>query len=286
MKSLFFILICSYLLTIIGCNNETPSPTQNPIEENSTLVLKFSEGTAPISDAKVVIGNDTLYTGETGTINFPNLQKGTYHIVISHNEFAPIDTTIIFTGDIVRLSSTRLYYDYFPLKLGNKWIYDYSFHTFTYDYICNTMDSSTIIWEIVEEEHYANYNLFRIKEVNKWRINDDGNISDTSFITGFLIKEYDIDSLVFEVDRDPAYSERNWLTYPLDRFYENDRKIKRYFPVGTQQYIYDKYEYINAGFYISLAKNAGLLNITRPVNTGSVHSQIQFEYNLKEFIKK
>lgn len=165
-----------------------------PFEVDGRVAVKFGSKKFPLADAVVKTGNFFGRTDIAGRFELKGLTRLENVFQISHPYTADFDTIV----DFAKIYPRNLYFivetseetvDYWPLKVGNKWIFDYHggwIHAFDSDR-CDGTES----WEIIEKNVAGNWTQFRVRKIFSGKYYTRRS---TPYPVGF------IDSLIFEAD--------------------------------------------------------------------------------------
>jgi hypothetical protein len=126
-------LIFLVLLIFIRCSHETPY--SNPIEPDPQdpppdTIFYSVQGTLicenePLQDAQIILNNTTSYSDSTGYFYLDSLVSGRYNLTINRGLlYEQFSTTFFVDSNLTfDLEINRRAYDYFPMRVGNKWMY-------------------------------------------------------------------------------------------------------------------------------------------------------------------
>ena len=118
----------------------------------------------PLEGATLQFADTTIFTSSNGEYLIEGLRKGENQLLISKPEFASFDTTILVTSDTLIDFILLPLADYFPLKLGNRWEYQYYNDHFRPGFNHYKTFDGIKIWEIVEHKQEDSFNKYRIMD--------------------------------------------------------------------------------------------------------------------------
>ena len=188
-----FILFSSFFL--VGCKYDSingpdiiNSPALPDTLGNVSGYISSSNG--PVKDAYITLNNKIAFSDSNGFFEFKDCIKKNLVITILHPEFSEYSNSLDVTDSLnLNIALTRIKYDYFPLKVGNKWQYHYIYSGYTP--AGGFYDAAKIYWEVISKTgNYPNW-IFNLKETYH-------DSSDNSITTNYFnIKTEQSDSISF-----------------------------------------------------------------------------------------
>lgn len=182
---LSFINILSSSLFLVGCKSD-PINGPNITRPQDTLgnvsgYINSSDG--PVKDAYILLNNKTTFSDSNGFFEFRDCIKKDLVIKIMHQEFSEYSNSISVTDSLnVNIQLTRIKYDYFPLKVGNKWTYHWTSGWYASGG-GGGHSAGTLTWKVESVTGNYPYLIFNIKE-SKYDSSDNSNTTEFfSFIT-------------------------------------------------------------------------------------------------------
>ncbi len=161
-----FAFILSSSLFLIGCKSDTiyepyiVNPPPDTLGNVSGFINSLDE---PIEDAYLTLNNKTTFSDSNGFFEFKDCVKKNSVFTTSHPEFSEYSNSINVTDSLnLDIALTRVKYDYFPLKVGNKWQYHYIY--FGYTPVGGFYNAAKIDWEVTSKSgSYPNW-IYNLKE--------------------------------------------------------------------------------------------------------------------------
>ena len=190
-----FAFILSSSLFLVGCKSDpyygpyivNPPP---PVDTLGNVSGYINSLDGPVEDAYLTLNNKTTFSDSTGFFEFKDCVKKNSVLTILHPEFSEYSNSINVTDSLnLNIALTRIKYDYFPLKVGNKWQYHYIYSGYTP--AGGFYNAARIDWEVMSMTgNYPNW-IFNLKETY---IDSTDNSITTNY---FNIKTEQSDSILF-----------------------------------------------------------------------------------------
>ena len=219
---LLFAFILSSSLFLVGCKSDPINgpniinpPTQSGTLGNITGYINSSDG--PVKDAYITFNDKKTFSDSSGFFEFKDCIKKNSVLTITHPEFSEYSNSIDVTDSLnLSIDLTRVKYDYFPLKVGNKWQYHYIYSGYTP--AGGFYNAARIDWEVMSMTgNYPNW-IFNLKETYL-------DSTDNSITTNYFnIKTEQSDSILFDGP---------------NKFFAN--KIRRYYGIENGEIVATTY---------------------------------------------
>lgn len=263
---IFYIAI---LLTFCaGCNNQSPVESNNVDNTNQGTSAKYIHkvtllfGSAIFADtlfadsAQVTV-DDTLRlkTDYQGILNIDSLLEGSHKITVKHSLFSNYSQTINVQANNIFISLVPLVEDYFPLKIGAKWKYRFSYSMYVSGEGGNA-DSGLVTWTITERKWDNSEKEFLVK-ANYQKTALNSGISPQTDSTSFTIIESNNHRLSIELI-DSSSNRSYFLCRELQSMLVQDT-VFRYYPNTNNDRIHF-YALTDggAGTNVYIKKNSGV----------------------------
>ena len=163
----FYSIIVFSLLFYSGCKSDTINGPDNISPPPDTLgnvsgYINSIEG--PVEDAYITLNGKTTFSDSIGHFEFKDLLKNNSMVTVSHPEFSEYSDSVNITDSLnLNIELTRIKYDYFPLKVGNRWKY-YWENVWYASGGGGGSSAGTIDWEIESVSGAFPNFLFKLKE--------------------------------------------------------------------------------------------------------------------------
>jgi len=175
-----------------------------------------------ISTELYLISEDTLmtYSKTDGSFVFENLSEGEYKLVVNDTSFFDMDTLVLVSRNIYLelkvISKTKS--DYFPLSVGNWWLYNFEYRPYTTSYIWK---DGTVIWEIVSIDSHDTKIIYHVGQTVNARVIDFDNPFLTEPDTSYVVNEYSFFNLI--------QNTKGFITFTSDNYFNREVMINRYY---------------------------------------------------------
>ncbi len=228
--------------------------------------------TTYLSDAIVNLDSMVDTTNLSGYYEFNNVDSGNHILSIMHSRYQLADS-IITLNDSTQLDFNIITVDYFPMSVGNEWLYSFESYSFAFDSPRIWYDYSES-WEVInffEEDSSFIFELeariVGIKIVEYWDPIIYKDTTNIDSIYNFIIKENSNHEILF-------------LNHKL-HWYRSETIFRYNSPTlgDTIEFSLDNWPYENQSL---LVKNVGF--IKDYVNDGFVGGGYRHLYTLDSFI--
>lgn len=213
------ILTIFVILLVNGCNTDNSvEPILNP--KSVSIKGYIYCDSVPVADA--VLKMDTLITttDSLGYYVFYNVTGDTFHIAVNHPEFDAFEFEVLRENPSVQdINLTRTHYDYFPLRIGNKWKFSYTSGGYagspTSGYT-SWSSTGSIYWEITAKEIVSTNQEYSLSE----------KYYDSS---GVLVQDTTL-KLIYDTNKNVTVN--GW-----SRILRNNPSFRRYEPISSDETI-------------------------------------------------
>ena len=164
-RSLLYLFLILIIFCFIKCENKKLA--SNPVIPPQTTYYRISgfiksDGN-PVENIQVNLGDSVTMTNNSGFFEFNEISEGLYQINVNGFPYLLFVKDIEINKDTsVNINLTKEYDDYFPLKVGNKWIYDWD------DWFGGSGYSGhyegTVTWTILSSQIFPSYEEFHFQE--------------------------------------------------------------------------------------------------------------------------
>lgn len=149
-----FLLSALILVTInfTGCKKDSPTGPEGPklYKLSGTILSEFK---VPLEGVKVQIKDSVKFSDKNGVFVFYCEAKETVKLQMSDSLYFPIIQNLPINSDTsIYLNVVKVVpeHSYFPLAVGNKWSYEYTYSD------KSTQEYSNVDWEITAYNHEKN----------------------------------------------------------------------------------------------------------------------------------
>lgn len=182
-SNIFTALLILTVLMISSCgeNNLTNPVIVKP--DKTDITGHVFSGGIPVEEAVLTLDTLTTVTDSTSFYVFSNVTGDSFTIKVRHPEFSDFECCIPKSNPTVwDIELTRTHYDYFPLKIGNKWRFSFTSSGYagspTSGY-SSWSSKGKIYWEITAKKKVGKDNIFSVME--KYSDSTGTVIQDTTF---------------------------------------------------------------------------------------------------------
>ncbi|MBN8706603.1 MAG: hypothetical protein J0L62_12075 [Bacteroidetes bacterium] len=234
-----------------------------------TLTKAFSDlsgyiyfESTPLKDVKIQVGDLIVYTDNLGYFKLPHISFTSIGISISHQNYENLDTLISnnsaseFSKVIFKLKKKQV--DYFPLKKGNKWEYDFiESSSSPRGGGSSYLSAGKIKWEVIEELSYSDSLVFVLSQERT------DTIEDKIVLNNFKIIQYP-----------------NGILFPYGAKITVPFEIKRYYPIDSPEVI----AFNSSGFpfkNLEIKKGVGIQKSS--IGYFSISNAFSHSYSLKSY---
>ena len=249
MKYIYYLAIFT-IITFSSCKNMPDSVEDINEKNNQSIYLKFQ-----IADINNQLSTNMVRFKINSSISCESDSMGFYKLIeykygdqiklnVQDSSICTIDTMITLNKDTTLISLKKSYFDYYPLKIGNKWVYklgeSYSDHTSGSSY----STSGLVTYEIINSEAFSdktvyNFHITNIDTtINKYKYPFPH--SDTTYSkkeSDFWIKDSSnilTSNHAFIGNGKPYYSNAKTVLFKVYRFYEYDSYQKIQIVISEQ----------------------------------------------------
>lgn len=235
------------ILHLIGCNKDnTVEPVIPPIITPLpvTITGHIYGDSIPLEGAVLTLDSLTTVTDASGYYVFANVKGDTFHISVSHPEFAAYELDVYRENPTVQdINLIRTHYDYFPLNIGNKWRFSYTSGGYagspTSGYT-SWSSKGSIHWEITAKEIVSS--------------NQEYSLSEKYFdSSGVLVQDTTL-KLIYD-------SNKNVTVNGWSRILKGGPSFRRYEPISSGETIMYFFNAGGNGDY-TLKKKTGLIRFS------------------------